>query len=163
MVRASMSRRTHGMVRASSYAAGFLFGLGLAFSGMTQPGKVIAFLDFAGAWDPSLALVMGGALMVFGPAYFLVAKRRPNPALCESFDVPTRTEITPTLLVGGAIFGAGWGLGGFCPGTAITSVPSASVQVLAFVPGVLFGILATWGMQKALSEGGDRGVPAADF
>lgn len=89
--------------------AGLFFGLGLALSGMTLPAKVLGFLDFTGNWDPSLAFVMGGALMVFGPTYFLLRNRREKPVFTNKFDVPSKTEITPRLLVGAGIFGAGWG------------------------------------------------------
>lgn len=151
------------MHQVSAGVAGFFFGLGLAISGMTQPGKVVAFLDVAGGWDPSLAFVMGGALMVFGPTYYLVSRRREKPVLAPAFDMPKAREITPQLLVGATIFGVGWGLGGFCPGTAITSLPTLGAEVLALVSGVVIGILATWGAQKALAEDGSTVVPQADF
>jgi uncharacterized membrane protein YedE/YeeE len=136
----------------SAFFTGLLFGLGLAISGMTQPGKVVAFLDFTGAWDPSLAFVMGGALLVFAPTFFLVRKRREKPVLEREFDLPTKTQITPRLVVGAAVFGAGWGLAGFCPGTVITSLPSGGATVLTVVAGVFLGILATWGAQSALAQ-----------
>jgi uncharacterized membrane protein YedE/YeeE len=138
------------MDRLTALLAGALFGLGLAVSGMTQPGKVIGFLDFTGHWNPSLAFVMGGALAVFAPAYFWVRRRRTKPYLGDRFDVPTKTEITPQLGLGAAIFGAGWGVAGFCPGTAITALPTGSVSVLLLVVGVFVGILVTWGAQAAL-------------
>ena len=145
----------------SALFAGFLFGLGLATSGMTQPGKVLGFLDVTGAWDPSLGFVMGGALAIFAPAYFFTKRRRSKPVFVEHFDLPKKTEITPRLIVGAAIFGAGWGLAGFCPGTAITTLPTGSAPVLTLVGGVFIGILATWGAQSALSQ---QDVPVeADF
>lgn len=141
---------------------GFLFGLGLAMSGMTQPGKVIAFLDVTGAWDPSLAFVMGGALCVFGPTYAIVTRRREAPVFMPAFDLPTKTRITPKLIAGASIFGAGWGLAGFCPGTVITSIPSGSPDVFIVVIGVFAGILGTWGAQSALAH--EDPVPVqADF
>jgi len=136
----------------SAFVTGLMFGLGLVISGMTQPGKVVAFLDFTGAWDPSLAFVMGGALLVFAPTFFLVKKRREKPMFEREFDVPTKTQITPRLVVGASIFGAGWGLAGFCPGTAITTLPTGGSAVLTVVAGVLLGILATWGAQSALAQ-----------
>jgi uncharacterized membrane protein YedE/YeeE len=146
----------------SALFAGLLFGFGLAISGMTQPGKVLSFLDFTGAWDPSLAFVMGGALRVFAPAYFIVKSKREKPLFTIAFDLPTKTKITPKLVVGAAIFGAGWGLAGFCPGTAITSLPTGSTPVLTLVVGVFLGILATWGAQSALAH--EDPVPVqADF
>ena len=145
----------------SALIAGLLFGVGLAVSGMTQPGKVIGFLDFFGDWDPSLAFVMGGALCVFGPVFFVVRKQRENPFFTPNFDVPTKTQITPQLVFGATLFGAGWGLAGFCPGTAITSIPTASVPVISLVAGVFLGILATWGAQSAMAQ--EDVVIAADF
>lgn len=136
----------------SAFVTGLMFGLGLAISGMTQPGKVVAFLDFTGAWDPSLAFVMGGALLVFAPTFFLVRKRREKPVLEREFDLPTQTQVTPRLAVGASIFGAGWGLAGFCPGTAITTLPTGSSAVLTVVAGMFLGILATWGAQSALAQ-----------
>jgi uncharacterized membrane protein YedE/YeeE len=145
----------------SAFVTGLMFGLGLAISGMTQPGKVIGFLDLTGAWDPSLAFVMGGALAVFGPTYFFVKKRREKPVLGLKFDMPTKTQITPRLVVGASIFGAGWGLVGFCPGTAITTLPTGSAPVLTVVAGVFIGILATWGSQSALAQ--EDVAVSADF
>lgn len=141
--------------------AGLLFGLGLTLSGMTLPAKVIGFLDFFGAWDPTLAFVMGGALMIFGPTYFWV-RRREKPLLTESFDLPTRTRVTPRLVVGATAFGVGWGLGGFCPGTALTALPTLASPVLLLVAGVLVGILVTWGAQSALTADAEQ-IPKADF
>lgn len=151
------------MYKASAFVAGLMFGLGLAISGMTQPGKVVAFLDVSGAWDPSLAFVMGGALLIFGPTYYLVSRRREAPILALQFDMPKATQVTPQLLGGATVFGVGWGLAGFCPGTAITSLPTLGVEVFALVFGVLIGILVTWGAQKALAEDGSKVHPQADF
>jgi uncharacterized membrane protein YedE/YeeE len=129
---------------------------------MTLPGKVVAFLDFFGEWDPTLAFVMGGALMIFGPTYFLVRKRRKVPVLSPAFDLPTKTRITGQLVVGATIFGAGRGLGGFCPGTVITSLPTLSQAVLLLFGGIFVGILLTWGAQTALEPGAEE-IPHADF
>ncbi len=145
----------------SALIAGTLFGLGLAISGMTQPGKVIGFLDVTGAWDPSLAFVMATALAIFGPTYFFVTRRRQKPVVAAAFDLPTKTQITPRLVAGGVVFGAGWGLAGFCPGTAVTSLPTGELSVLAMVGGVFVGILLTWGVQSAVQH---EDVPVrADF
>lgn len=132
--------------------AGLLFGFGLAFSGMTQPQKVISFLDVTGAWDPSLAFVMGGALMVFGPVYFLVRARRTKPMFATAFDLPVTIQITRRLIIGASIFGVGWGLAGFCPGTVIATLPTLTGAVLAVFGGLLLGILGTWGVQSALAH-----------
>lgn len=136
----------------SAFAAGIMFGLGLALSGMTLPGKVLGFLDITGDWDPSLAFVMGGALSIFAPIYFLLKTRMDKPVLALEFDLPSKTEITPRLAIGAAIFGAGWGLAGFCPGTAITSLPAGSPSAFTVVAGVFVGILVTWGAQSALAH-----------
>jgi len=147
------------MYLLSALVAGFAFGLGLSVSGMTQPGKVLGFLDFTGQWDPSLAFVMGGALAIFAPCFFLVRRYRDKPILGGAFDLPTKTSITPRLAAGATIFGAGWGLAGFCPGTAITSIPTLSSPVLQLVAGVFIGILVTWGAEAAFAQK-DVGVRA---
>ena len=136
----------------SALVSGLLFGLGLAISGMTLPAKVVGFLDVGGAWDPSLAFVMGGALAVFAPVYFLVRPRLQSPVLAPRFDLPTKTGLTPRLAIGATLFGAGWGLVGYCPGTVITALPTGSPTVLLLVVGVFAGILATWGAQSALTS-----------
>ncbi|MCA9678909.1 MAG: YeeE/YedE family protein [Myxococcales bacterium] len=140
------------MYLITALIAGLAFGGGLALSGMTEPAKVLGFLDFTGHWDPSLAFVMGGALMIFGPCYFVVRRLRNRPLLPGAFDLPTKTRITPRLAVGATIFGAGWGLAGFCPGTAITSIPTLSASVLQLVAGIFIGILGTWGAEAALAH-----------
>ncbi|MEX2122482.1 MAG: DUF6691 family protein [Woeseia sp.] len=122
-------------------AAGILFGLGLVISGMVNPAKVIGFLDIAGAWDPTLALVMTGALAVAVPAFRTILKR-PSPVLEESFSLSTRTGLDPRLLGGAVIFGVGWGLAGFCPGPALSALATGSVPVLVFVLAMLGGALA---------------------
>ncbi len=124
-----------------AFGAGLLFAAGLALGGMTQPQKVIAFLDFTHGWDPSLALVMGGALAVYLPGYWLLRRRRPAPVLAETFVVPSRRPIDVTMIVGASLFGIGWGIAGFCPGPAITSVAGLAPDALYFVPAMLFGAL----------------------
>lgn len=128
---------------AAALLAGIIFGFGLALSGMANPAKVIGFLDVAGDWDPTLALVMGGALLVTYPALRLIF-RRERPVLAEDFDVPTKQQIDPRLVGGSALFGIGWGLGGFCPGPAVTAlVPAFAgglLPVFAFVAAMLVGM-----------------------
>jgi uncharacterized protein len=119
--------------------AGALFGLGLAVSGMVSPAKIIGFLDFAGDWDPTLAFVMGGALLVTIPAFRLIL-RRPRPVLADEFDLPTKKEVDSRLLAGSAIFGIGWGLAGFCPGPAVTALASGLAPVFAFVAAMVAGM-----------------------
>lgn len=120
--------------------AGVLFGIGLAVSGMLIPDKVLNFLDVAGHWDPSLALVMGGALMVTIPGYYLVT-RKPRPVLAESFSLPSATAIDRRLLLGAAMFGAGCGLSGLCPAPALVNITTGLVDVLVFVGAMLAGML----------------------
>ena len=119
--------------------AGALFGLGLAVSGMVSPAKIIGFLDFTGDWDPTLAFVMGGALLVTIPAFHLIL-RRPRPVLADEFDLPTKKEVDSRLLAGSAIFGIGWGLAGFCPGPAVTALASGLTLVFAFVAAMVAGM-----------------------
>ena len=120
-------------------AAGLIFGLGLVISGMANPAKVLNFLDVAGHWDPSLAFVMAGAIAVTATGYWFVL-RRPKPLLDDSFHLPGRNTIDRPLVIGSAIFGLGWGLFGFCPGPAITSLGLAATGTLVFVPAMLIGI-----------------------
>lgn len=119
--------------------SGALFGLGLAISGMTQPAKVIGFLDIFGAWDPALAFVMGGAVVVYGVGFALL-KGRDRAIFAPVMQIPTRRDIDPRLIGGALLFGAGWGLGGFCPGPALTSLATGLGGVLAFVGAMLVGM-----------------------
>ncbi|MGQ0502488.1 MAG: DUF6691 family protein [Panacagrimonas sp.] len=120
-------------------AAGTLFGAGLALGGMTDPAKVIGFLDLAGKWDPSLAFVMGAALCVTLPV-FQLNKARSRPLLETRFFLPTRTDLDPQLIGGATLFGIGWGVAGLCPGPAIANLVSGSPQVLAFVIAMVAGM-----------------------
>ncbi|MGZ9811619.1 DUF6691 family protein [Pseudoroseicyclus sp. H15] len=122
--------------------SGLLFGLGLIVSGMSDPAKVLNFLDIFGTWDPSLAFVMGGAILVTAPGYALLARLRYQPLFADQFHIPTKRDLEPRLITGAAIFGIGWGLGGFCPGPALTSLPIAASGTLIFVPFMLVGIWA---------------------
>ncbi len=126
---------------AIAFAVGLLFGTGLIVSGMSDPSKVIGFLDITGAWDPSLALVMAGAVAIFGLAWRL-ALRKTVPVLGGEFAHPEKTRIDAKLLIGALIFGAGWGLAGFCPGPAIVSAAFGDPRVWAFVGAMIAGILA---------------------
>ncbi len=119
--------------------AGALFGLGLAVSGMVNPQKVIGFLDVAGDWDPTLAFVMGGALLVAIPAFRLIFKRS-RPVLTDDFDLPTNDSLDARLLGGAALFGVGWGLSGFCPGPSVTALASGLLPVFAFVAAMIAGM-----------------------
>ena len=119
--------------------AGLLFGFGLIISGMADPAKVLNFLDIAGTWDPSLAFVMGGAIAVTLPGYALL-RRREKPVYAPAFRFPTRSDIDAPLIGGATAFGLGWGLSGFCPGPALTSLFIGSSGVLVFVPAMLIGM-----------------------
>ncbi|MFT5685506.1 MAG: putative membrane protein YedE/YeeE [Myxococcota bacterium] len=121
------------------FFAGLIFALGLGISGMTQPAKVVGFLDVTGSWDPSLAFVMVGAIGVHMVAYRLVP-RMTSPIFAAEFGVPTRSDVNGRLLGGAVLFGLGWGLGGFCPGPALVSLASGASTVLMFVGGMLGGM-----------------------
>ncbi len=132
-----MTRTT--LLRSSECAAGLIFGWGLMLSGMTDPGKVLGFLDLAGPWDPSLALVMGGAVAV-GIAAFALARRRTRNFLGGALHLPTRGDVDRPLVVGALLFGAGWGLAGFCPGPALVTMASGEPKALLFVVAMLCGM-----------------------
>jgi uncharacterized membrane protein YedE/YeeE len=118
---------------------GAVFGAGIAISGMINPAKVQNFFDFAGTWDPSLAFVMGGALLVTFVGYRLVLKR-PAPVFDTSFHLPTKKQIDPRLLAGAATFGVGWGITGFCPGGSIPALGLAEPSALIFMAAMVVGI-----------------------
>jgi uncharacterized protein len=118
---------------------GLLFGVGLVVSGMSDPAKVLNFLDLAGTWDPSLAFVMAGGVLVAFIGYRLVFARG-KPLLDGAFHLPTATKIDGRLVAGAAIFGIGWGLGGFCPGPAITALGLAQPGTLVFLPAMAVGL-----------------------
>jgi uncharacterized membrane protein YedE/YeeE len=122
----------------SAFAAGLIFALGLGVSGMTKPSKVIGFLDLFGSWDASLALVMAGAIGVHLLAHRWIMKR-PSPVFDARFHLPTRKDIDGRLVLGAALFGIGWGLGGFCPGPGLVSAASGAASALVFVLGMAAG------------------------
>ena len=133
--------------------AGGLFGLGLAVSGMTNPAKVVGFLDVSGDWDPTLAFVMGGALLVTIPAFRLILGR-PRPILAEGFALPKGSALDGRLLGGAALFGVGWGLSGFCPGPAVTALVTGLAPVFAFVAAMLVGmVLHAWVFERPNRDG----------
>ena len=134
-----MLHKNH-MYRITEFIVGLLFGLGLMLSGMTDPGKVIGFLDLFGAWDPSLALVMGGAILV-GFFAFTAAKKRSTTFIGGVLRFPTNMDIDKKLVVGSVLFGAGWGLAGFCPGPAMVSMADGQPKALVFVLAMLVGML----------------------
>ena len=129
------------MHRLSEFIVGLLFGLGLLLSGMTDPGKVLGFLDLFGQWDPSLAFVMGGAILV-GFFAFAVAKTRTTNFLGGALNLPKSNVIDKRLVIGSLLFGAGWGLAGFCPGPALVSLAAGQEKALYFVGAMIFGMIA---------------------
>jgi uncharacterized membrane protein YedE/YeeE len=130
-----------------AFVSGVLFAVGLALAGMTQPGKVIGFLDVTGAWDPSLAFVMVGAIAVYFVATHLV-KRRSAPLVGGGFHLPTRRDLEPSLLIGAGLFGIGWGIAGYCPGPGITSLGTGALPALTFVATMAVGMLLYEGAQR---------------
>lgn len=144
------------MRRISEFLVGLLFGIGLIVSGMTDPGKVLGFLDILGNWDPSLAFVMGGAILV-GVLGFTVARKRTTALLGDPLQLPTSNHIDKRLVLGGLLFGAGWGVAGFCPGPAIVSLgagqPKAAVFVAAMLAGMaIFEIAERWTQRVSLQR-----------
>lgn len=138
----------------SALLSGLVFGLGLIVSGMANPAKVLGFLDLAGPWDPSLALVMAGAILV-GFFAFLVAKKRTRSFIGAEMKLPTASAIDSRLLTGSALFGAGWGIAGFCPGPGLVALgmgePKAAVFVLAMLVGML---IFTWQEKRQSAPAG---------
>jgi uncharacterized membrane protein YedE/YeeE len=135
----------------SAFAAGLIFGIGLILSGMTDPAKVIGFLDVAGLWDPSLAFVMGGAILV-GFFAFRFAGRRASSFLGGATQLPQRRDIDKRLVLGSAVFGIGWGLAGYCPGPALVSFGSGQEKAAIFVAAMLGGMLIYTAADRLIHE-----------
>ena len=126
------------MNKLISLIAGIIFGIGLVVSEMVNPAKVLAFLDLFGNWDPSLAFVMIGALVVSSPLFHLINNKE-KPLLAEKFNYSNNKEINNKLIIGSALFGAGWGLGGLCPGPAISSLALLNINSIIFVFAMFIG------------------------
>lgn len=124
----------------TAFLVGFLFAIGLGISGMTQPSKVIGFLDITGSWDPSLMFVMMGAIGLHAVTYKWIRKRH-SPLLAMHWQVPTKTHLSPALIIGSILFGVGWGLAGYCPGPALTSMAAFQWQTWLFVVAMIAGML----------------------
>jgi uncharacterized membrane protein YedE/YeeE len=136
------------MRQISAFFCGWMFAIGLGVSGMTQPRKVIGFLDVAGEWDPTLMFVMGGAVMLGLVSFSWVLKRR-TPMLADGFVLPEKNGVDPCLLSGAALFGLGWGLSGYCPGPALVSVVTGNLSVIVFVISMIAGLgLGQWLLAK---------------
>lgn len=127
------------MLNINAFFVGLLFGLGLIISGMTDPSKVIGFLDLAGAWDPSLAFVMGGAILI-GAGAFTIAKKRQRSLLGAPMQLSSATGLDKDLLIGSLVFGIGWGISGFCPGPAVVSAAAGQPKAWIFVASMLAGM-----------------------
>jgi len=127
------------MLILNALLAGLIFGVGLIVSGMANPAKVLGFLDLAGNWDPSLAFVMGGAIAI-GVVGFAIARRLKRSVFGAPMSLPKATRIDRRLLAGSALFGAGWGLAGFCPGPALVSAGSGEPKAVLFVAAMLVGM-----------------------
>lgn len=147
------------MNRIIEFVVGLLFGWGLLLSGMTDPGKVQGFLDLFGPWDPSLAFVMGGAIAV-GLFAFALAKKRTRTFLGGALQLPSSRDIDKPLVVGSLIFGAGWGLAGFCPGPGIVSMAAGQPKAIVFVAAMLVGMLAFKLMDRAAGGAAKAGKAA---
>lgn len=132
-----------------TYLIGLIFGVGISISGMANPAKVINFFDVAGTWDPSLAFVMGGAVIVTFFGYRFVLKRS-APTMADVFQVPTRRDLDLPLIGGSAVFGIGWGVAGFCPGGALPALGTGRPEVFVFVASLLAGIIAAKVIQSVL-------------
>ncbi|WP_210644439.1 DUF6691 family protein [Pseudomonas sp. Tri1] len=127
------------MLKLTAFIAGLLFGLGLLLAGMANPGKVLAFLDLAGAWDPSLALVMIGAIgIAIGPLTW--ARRQSRSVLGSPMQLPVKRELDPRLIGGSLVFGIGWGIAGICPGPAVAILLTGHWQIIVFMLAMLAGM-----------------------
>lgn len=142
-----------GAELAMALLAGTVFGLGLAISGMANPAKVLAFLDVAGAWDPTLAVVMAGALLVATPLYRVVLARQ-GPWFAPRFVLPAAVRVDARLVVGSALFGVGWGLSGLCPGPAVTDLVAGEPAILIFVAAMLAGAVLARLLERPAPQGG---------
>lgn len=138
---------TPAVKTAAGYLAGMLFGLGLAISGMTDPARVLGFLDIAGAWDPTLIFVLGAAVGTTFVGYRSVFARG-TPLFSTQFQLPTKQELDAKLLGGAALFGVGWGLSGYCPGPAIASMGGLTLPLLALLAAMVVG----WWIAQRLSR-----------
>ena len=139
------------MNAVSAFASGLVFGMGLILSGMSDPGKVIGFLDVFGNWDPSLAFVMGGAILV-GFFAFQMAGKRARTFLGGAMHLPRRSDIDNRLVGGSLLFGIGWGLAGFCPGPALVSFASGTDKAAIFVAAMLGGMLIYTAAERLIHE-----------
>lgn len=146
----------------ASFVGGLVFGLGLLISGMTEPSKVIGFLDIFGAWDATLAFVMAGAVAVASIG-FALARRRSAPVLAASFSWPPRSDVDAPLVIGSTLFGVGWGLSGICPGPALVNLAGLSAPIIVFVATMVLGMIGCelWQRRNAASTAANTTPPVA--
>jgi uncharacterized membrane protein YedE/YeeE len=153
------------MIALASFVCGLIFGFGLLISGMTQPEKVLGFLDIFGRWDPTLVFVMAAALAIANVG-FALARKRQSPMLATQYQWPTRNDIDRPLVVGSVLFGIGWGLVGLCPGPALvnlaTLMPPVIVFVLAMIAGMVIKDMCERRMKSVIVAQGDALAPRAD-
>ncbi|MBO6900140.1 MAG: YeeE/YedE family protein [Rhizobiaceae bacterium] len=135
----------------SAFLIGGVFGVGIAVSGMINPAKVINFFDIAGTWDPSLAFVMGGAVIVAFVGFRIIFGTRSRPVLESSFSLPTRKDIDGTLLGGAAVFGIGWGIVGFCPGGAVPALGLLHAETVIFLAAMIAGMIVARMVQSRMT------------
>jgi len=147
------------MASLFAFVAGLVFGLGLIIAGMANPAKILGFLDLAGKWDPSLVLVMGGAIAV-GLVAFALARRRTVSAIGLPMQLPSASTLDARLILGSLAFGIGWGLAGFCPGPAIVALGAGYAKAAVFVVAMLLGMGAFELMQRSLARRQTASVPA---
>lgn len=140
-----------------SLLTGIMFGAGLCISGMVNPAKVIGFLDVTGAWDPSLALVMAGGLTIMIIANLFAVKMN-RPVYAEYWRLPTKDRLDTQLILGSAVFGIGWGLGGFCPGPALTSIAYSNSTLLLGVAAYIMGVVLSLIVKSSLSRRKERAM-----
>jgi uncharacterized membrane protein YedE/YeeE len=153
-----MTERT-ALVHCTALASGLLFGLGLAISGMIDPSKVLAFLDFgaipSGGWDPSLAFVLASAVMV-SMVSLRIAHRRRHPVATSSFSYPEAQRIDPELIIGSLLFGVGWGMAGLCPGPAIANIAFSMPEILVFLGAMAIGWGGVWMARRFGARSNDQ-------
>lgn len=123
-----------------AFLCGLLFGVGLVVSQMVDPARVIGFLNLTGDWDPTLAFVMAGALLVFGSGYWLIIRKREKPVMARKFEISVNRKLDARLMVGAALFGIGWGLAGICPGPAMVNLTTGVLSMALFVIAMLVGL-----------------------
>lgn len=139
------------IVKIMAFISGLMFGIGLLISGMANPSKILGFLDLAGKWDPSLALVMLGAIIIGLPAFYLAKRKR--VAFCgEAINLPTANNIDKKLILGSFAFGIGWGLVGFCPGPALVALGTGSIKAIVFTLAMIAGMFIFEMLQHKISK-----------